>query len=99
MSPVRSFTWLAARRTDGPPWLNIVDLRARPRTSCGRRTQLAPAAGDDDDLVVEQAHIGPARLAPPSRTTVWPVIQDESSESKNETAPAMSAGTPSRLSG
>ena len=32
--------------------------------------------------------MGPARLAPPSRTMVWPVIQDESPESRNEaTAP------------
>ncbi len=41
----------------------------------------------------------PASVTPPSSTRVWPVIQLAWSDSRNATAPAMSAGTPRRLSG
>lgn len=45
------------------------------------------------------AYRAPVMVTPPSSTSVWPVIQPAASDSRNATAPAMSAGTPRRLSG
>jgi DNA-binding HxlR family transcriptional regulator len=45
------------------------------------------------------AYSPPARVTPPSSTRVWPVIQPAASDSRKATTPAMSAGTPRRLSG
>ena len=60
----------------------------------------AGAAGDDDALPRDDGHsAAPPSVTPPSTTSSWPVIQDASSDSRNATAPAMSSGSPRRLSG
>ena len=41
----------------------------------------------------------PPRSSPPSAVMVWPVSQAASSESRKPTTPAMSSGSPRRLSG
>src|SRR5207248_11236780 len=64
-----------------------------------RRADPAASAGDDDTGTFKRGHRAPARVRPPSRTTVCPVLHPASSESRNATAPPMSDGTPRRSSG
>ena len=51
------------------------------------------------DLPGPHSSIPPTRVRPPSITTVCPVIQPASCDSRKETAPPMSSGSPSRWRG
>src|SRR5699024_6709144 len=58
--------------------------------------------GDDDSGVLHRLaghSIAPDSFSPPSATTISPVIQEASSDSRKATRLPMSSGSPSRLSG
>ena len=55
------------------------------------------ARPDRDRLATAPATVAQARTSPPSITSVWPVMNSASSESRNEIAPVRSSGSPLRL--
>src|ERR1017187_9750011 len=57
-------------------------------------------AGDDGDLTFEPCrhHAPPLIVAPPSMTMVCPVVKAPARDARNTAAPAISCGSPIRLS-